>query len=74
MISTARFLTVKDIFYQRLHQTADFLDVIRHRPLLDAKLVRHFLLGGSIVERRKILPYFGLISVSMEIRSSKMVS
>ena len=50
MISTARFLTVEDILYQRLHQAANFLNVIRHRPLLDAKLVRHFLLGGSIVE------------------------
>ena len=51
MISTAYFLTVKDVLYQRLHQTADFFNVIRHRPLLDAKLVRHFLLGGSIVEQ-----------------------
>ena len=64
MISTAYFLTVKDVLYQRLHQTADFFNVIRHRPLLDAKLVRHFLLGG----------YLGFISLSMAIRSSRIVS
>ena len=51
MISTAHFLTVKDIFYQRLHQTADLLDVIRHCALLDAQLVRHLLLGGSVIEQ-----------------------
>ena len=51
MISTAHFLTVEDVFYQRLHQTADLLDVIRHRALLDAQLVRHFLLGGSVIEQ-----------------------
>ena len=50
MISTANILTVEDVLYQRLHQTADLLDVIRHRALLDAQLVRHLLLGGSIVE------------------------
>ena len=51
MISTAHFLTVEDVLYQRLHQAANFLDVIRHRALFDAQLVRHFLLGGSIVEQ-----------------------
>ena len=51
MISTANILTVEDVLYQRLHQTANFLDVIRHRALLDAQLIRHFLLGGSIVEQ-----------------------
>ena len=51
MISTANILTVEDVLYQRLHQTADLLDVIRHRALLDAQLVRHLLLGGSIVQQ-----------------------
>ena len=51
MISTAHFLTVENVFCQRLHQAADFLDVVRHRPLLDAKLVRHFLLGGPVIEQ-----------------------
>lgn len=48
MISTANILTVEDVLYQRLHQTADLLDVIRHRALLDAQLVRHLLLGGPL--------------------------
>ena len=51
MISTANILTVEDVLYQRLHQTADLLDVIRHRALLDAQLVRHLLLGGSVIEQ-----------------------
>lgn len=60
MISTAYFLTVKDVLYQRLHQTADFFNVIRHRPLLDAKLVRHFLLGGSVIEQTEDPAILGL--------------
>ena len=34
MISTDHFLTVKDVFYQRLHQTADLFNIIRHLSLI----------------------------------------
>ena len=60
MISTAHFLTVENVLYQRLHQAADFFNVIRHRPLLDAKLVRHFLLGGSVIEQTEDPAVLGL--------------
>ena len=52
MISTAHlFLTVEDILHQRLYEAADLLDIVRYRPLLDAQLVRHFLLRGSVIEQ-----------------------
>ena len=60
MISTAHFLTVEDVLYQRLHQAANFLDVIRHRALFDAQLVRHFLLGSSIIEQTEDPAVLGL--------------
>ena len=48
------------VFHQRLHQAADLLDVVRHRPLLDAKLVRHLLLGGSVIEQTEDPAVLGL--------------
>ena len=51
MISTARLLTVEDILHQRLYEAADFLDIVRDRPLLKTQLVRHFLLRGAVIQQ-----------------------
>lgn len=45
------FLPVEDILHQRLYEVADFSDIVRHRTLLEAQLVRHFLLRGAVIEQ-----------------------